>query len=76
MTATESAVGRVPEELSLEEQFELAGMFAAFAIYTPARTPQRKIEALGKTAADCIRDLRARGLNPADYEFVQLKQPW
>jgi len=71
-----AAIGRAPERLTLEERFALAGKFVALEIYTPKTIPLRRIEAIGSTAADCLRALRARGLNPARFEFLQLKRPY
>ena len=75
-SAAAKAIGRSPETFSLNEQFALAGFTVAFEIYTPARTPERIIAAIGPTAADCIRDLAARGHNPQEYEFEVLRKPW
>jgi hypothetical protein len=69
-------IGRSPETFTVREQFELAGFTAAFEVYSPATTPERTIAAIGRTAADCIRDLTARGLDPRNYEFEILKNPW
>ena len=42
------AIGRAPEQLTLEERIALAGKFAAFEIYTPDSLPLRRIEAIGE----------------------------
>ncbi len=68
-------VGREPERLSLDEQSALAGKWIALEIYDPERLPLRRIEAVGDTVADCIRALRARGLEPARFEFTLVKPP-
>jgi hypothetical protein len=68
-------VGREPERLSLDEQAALAGKWIALEIYDPERLPLRRIEAVGDTVADCIRALRARGLEPARFEFTLVKPP-
>lgn len=75
-SAAARAIGRSPETFSLQEQFALAGLTVAYEIYTPERTPQRTIAAIGPTAADCIRDLEAAGLDPRNYEFEVLRKPW
>jgi hypothetical protein len=48
----------------------------ALEIYTPETTPLRRIEAIGDSAADCISQLRARGLDPANFEFTRLTPPY
>jgi hypothetical protein len=78
MTATGSdrAIGRSPDDLSLEERLKLAGKYIALEIYTPAALPLRRIEAIGDSLPDCVRMLKARGLDPADFEFTRLPQPY
>jgi hypothetical protein len=73
---TANAVGRSPERLSLEERFALAGRYVALEIYTPAAIPLRRIEAIGDSTGECVRGLRARGLDPARYEFVRITRPY
>ena len=66
-------LGRAPERLTLEEQTSLVGKFIAMEIYSPETLPSRRIEALGDTVEDCIRQLSARGLDPKKFEFSRLK---
>ena len=66
-------LGRAPERLTLEEQHALAGKFIAMEIYSPETLPARRIEALGDTVEECIRQLTARGLDPKIFEFSRLK---
>jgi hypothetical protein len=70
------AIGRAPEQLTLEERIALAGKFAAFEIYTPESLPLRRIEAIGDSAEECIRQLTSRGLDALDFEFVRLPAPF
>jgi hypothetical protein len=70
------AVGRAPDSLKPEEAIALAGLFAAFEIYSPETTPLRRIEAVGETPEDCIGELAARGLDPRRYEIARLKPPF
>jgi hypothetical protein len=74
MTAT--AVGRSPERLSLEERFALAGKFVALEVYTPETIPLRRIEAIGDSTGECVRGLRARGLDPGRFEFLRITRPY
>ena len=81
MTAAKSrdpqtAVGRSPDSLTLEERLEFAGKFVAFEIYTPKTLPLRTIEAIGDSLAACIQTLRQRGLDPKRYEFRILPRPY
>lgn len=69
-------IGRPPERLTLEERHALQGKFIALEIYTPQTLPLRKIEAIGDSAAECIRQLRERGLDPLRFEFVRLGPPY
>ncbi len=69
----ERALGRSPDRLTLEERQTLAGKFVALEIYTPEALPLRRIEAIGDSLADCVRMLKARGLDPTQFEFSPLK---
>jgi hypothetical protein len=71
-----AALGRSPDRLSIQERFALAGKFVALEVYTPETIPLRRIEAMGDSAAECMRALSARGLNPALFEFVRLTPPY
>jgi hypothetical protein len=70
---TAEAIGRNPDELSLEERATLAGKFVALEIYTPDTLPLRRIEAIGDSVAECVRMLKSRGLDPSKFEFSRLK---
>jgi len=62
-------LGKAPEGLSLKERMALAGKWIALELYTPETLPLKVIDAIGESAADCIRQLEARGQNPRGYEF-------
>ena len=70
------AVGRSPDRLTLEQRIALAGKYIALEIYTPENLALRRIEAIGDSAADCMRMLQARGLDPKKFEFSRLTVPW
>jgi hypothetical protein len=70
------ALGRNPDRLTLAERLALAGKFVALEIYSPDTTPLRRIEAIGDSAADCVRTLRSRGLDPRRFEFQRLARPY
>lgn len=70
------AIGRSPDALTLEERLALAGKIVALEIYTPETTPLRRIEAIGDSAAECIVQLRERGLDAANFEFTRLHPPY
>jgi hypothetical protein len=72
-TTAERVIGRNPERLTIEERFELAGKYVAYEIYTPKDLPLRRIEAIGSSIDECVRMLKARGLDPARFEFTILK---
>jgi hypothetical protein len=69
----QQVIGRSPERLSLKESLALAGRWMALEIYTPATLPLRRIEALGDSADECIRQLRERGLDPRRFEYLPVK---
>jgi hypothetical protein len=73
---TAQAIGRNPDELTLPERAALAGKFVALEIYTPDTLPLRRIEAVGDSIAECVRTLKTRGLDPANFEFDLLKAPY
>jgi len=75
-TNPEDAIGRSPERLTLGERLSLAGKFIALEIYTPQNLALRRIEAIGDSPPDCIRMLRARGLNPTAFELSRLPAPY
>lgn len=60
----------------MKEQRALQGWWMALEIYSPATTPLRRIEALGKTQPDCLEMLAARGLDPRQFELLLLKPPF
>ena len=70
------ALGRSPDNLSLEERLGLMGKHVALEIYTPEGAPARRIEAIADSVQECIRQLVARGLDPAQFEFSRLSPPY
>jgi hypothetical protein len=76
MVAAEQAIGRSPERLTLEERNALTGKFIALEIYTPETLPLRRIEAIGDSIAECLRQLKDRGLDPTRFEFSRLPPPY
>lgn len=86
-TTPSAAVGKAPDDLTLTERRELAGKYIALELYTPTvmgdagGQPEiavrlRRIEAIGDTAEDCIRQVKAAGGDPASYEYTRLKAPY
>lgn len=71
----QSFLGRAPESLDIGELNALHGVWAAVELYTPATTPLRRIEALGPTPAECLKQLEARGLDPRNFELMVLRRP-
>ena len=70
------AIGRSPDRLNLDERHALTGKYIALEIYTPDELPLRRIEAIGESVADCVRQLSARGLDPMRFEFSRLAPPY
>jgi hypothetical protein len=86
-TTASVAVGKAPDDLTLVERAALAGKYIALEIYTPTimgdagGKPEiavrlRRIEAIGDSVEDCIRQLKSAGADPAAYEFTRLKPPF
>jgi hypothetical protein len=70
------AMGRNPDRLTLTERLALAGKCVALEIYSPATIPLRRIEAIGDSVAECVHTLQSRGLDPRQFEFQRLAQPY
>lgn len=81
-------IGRRVEELSLPERLEYANKWVAFRIYTPTTEKAagdvvamldmrvRKVEAAGDSVQEVVAQLRRKNLDPAEFEFTILKQPY
>jgi hypothetical protein len=76
VTAADRVIGRNPDRLTIEERFELAGKVVAYEIYTPKDLPLRRIEAIGDSVEECVGMLKARGLDPARFEFTILRRAY
>ena len=72
----QQAIGRSPDRLTLDERFALAGKYVAYEIYTPATLPVHRIEAIGDSVDECVRQLTQRGLDPLQFEFTRLARPY
>ena len=72
----QQAIGRAPERLSLDERHAFVGKFITLEIYTPEALPLRRIEAIGDSVEECVRQLTARGHDPAHFEFSRLAPPY
>jgi hypothetical protein len=73
---TAEAIGRNPDDLTLEQRASLAGKWIALEIYTPDALPLRRIEAIGDSVAECVRVLKQRGLDPLKFEYSRLKSAY
>ena len=73
---TTDLIGRAPDGLTLKEMRQAHGLWVAVEIYSPATTPLRRIAATGDSAADCVRDLETRGLDPLNHEVFVLRAPF
>ena len=62
--------------MTLAERLALAGKYIALEIYSPEALPLRRIEAIGDSLAECLRNLQARGLDPRRFEFTRLAKPY
>lgn len=68
-------VGCAPERFRASDWRQVRDLWAAFEIYSPQTTPLRRIAALGRSVAECIDALAARGLDPRNYEYLPLRDP-
>jgi hypothetical protein len=86
-TPTSGLVGRRVDDLSLNERLQYANQWVALKKYRPTKKiaeggvefPEvrlRCVEASGSNAQACITQLKSRNLDPAEYEFTILKQPY
>ena len=81
-------IGRRVEELSLSERLAYANKWVAFRMYIPTTEMvvqdgkqaidlhSRRVEAAGDSVQDLVAQLRRKNLDPAEYEFTILKQPY
>ena len=81
-------LGRRVEELSLPERLQYANTWVAFRIYIPTTEMverdgkpaidlhSRRVEAAGASAQELVAQLRRKNLDPAEFEFTILKQPY
>ena len=76
MKDPQTAIGRSPDRLNLDERHALTGKYIALEIYTPEELPLRRIEAIGDSVPDCVKQLVARGLDPMKFEFSRLTPPY
>lgn len=72
----EKFVGRSPDRLTLDEREALVGYYMARKIYSPKNLALQRIEAVGKSVADCVQNLKRAGKDPLDYEFVRFNPPY
>jgi hypothetical protein len=70
------ALGRNPDRLTLGERQALTGKYIALEIYSPDTIPLRRIEAIGDSLAECLRNLKSRGLDARQFEFSRLAPPY
>jgi hypothetical protein len=69
-------VGRSLDGLSLSDRWTVAGAWIATELYSPQRLPLRNIEAVGASPAECIEQLRSRGLDPGRFEYALVARPY
>jgi hypothetical protein len=67
--ASTTFIGQFPDRLSIADRKLLAGKWYALEVYNTKDIPVRRIEALGASPADCVAQLRNRGLDPMKFEF-------
>lgn len=70
---SERFLGKNPEELTLAERNQLAGKWLALELYSPANLAPRRIAAVGDSAEACRMTLRARGLEPGNFQYILMR---
>ena len=87
-TGTAGLLGRRVEDLSLTERLQYANTWVAFRIYIPTTElvdrdgnqaidlHSRRIEAAGSSPQELVTQLRRKNVDPAEFEFTILKQPY
>jgi hypothetical protein len=76
LTTVTELIGKSPDELSLADRRAITGKWIALEIYSPLTLPLRVIEAIGDSAAECMRQVKERGLDPRNFEYVPLDPPY
>jgi len=82
-----SLVGKAVEDLNVTDRLQFANTWVAFRLYAPPQKTLkdgveyvdvrlRRIEAAGKSVEELLSQLRARGLDPKEFEFTPLKPPY
>ncbi len=73
---TNRFLGLSADSLPLKDRLALAGKLVAYEIYTPETIPLRLMEAIGSSVEECVSILKARGLDPRQFEFTRLPAPY
>lgn len=69
-------IGQAPDRLDLTTRDEIVGKVVAMRIYSPQNLALQRIQAIGDSVEDCVRQLRDGGLDPLDYEFTRMNPPF
>jgi hypothetical protein len=69
-------IGKPVDGLSLKDRWAITGSWIATKLYSPQTLPLRIMEAVGPTAAACLKQLQQRGLDPTDYHYELLAAPY
>ena len=72
----EKFVGKSLDGLNLSDRWTIAGSWIATEHYSPKTLPLRLIQAIGTSAIDCITQLKRKGLDPEQYEYTPVPQPY
>jgi hypothetical protein len=73
---TKRFLGLSPDALPLPDRLALTGKLVAFEIHTPKTIPLHLMEAIGSSVDECVSILRARGLDPTQFEFTRMPAPY
>ena len=73
---TKALIGKPVDGFTLADQWRYSGIWVALELYTPQTLPMRVIAAAGASASECMAQLRDHGLDPAQYEYRPLVQPY
>ncbi len=73
---TKRFLGLSADALPLKDRLALTGKLVAYEVYTPDTVPLRLMEAIGSSVEECVSILKARGLDPRQFEFTRLPSPY
>ncbi len=69
-------VGLPVDRLDLATREAVVGKVVAVQIYTPKNLALQRIEAIGESVQECVKQLEATGKDPLEFEFSRMNPPF